>query len=71
MELRVWQDRTGRFSTELSERYQRSERALTACGRQKRAERGNIGPTDGNISVGPYSSTATAGDVNGLTIWVV
>jgi len=27
-------------------------------GRQRRAGRGNIGPTDGNISVGPYSGTA-------------
>ena len=27
-------------------------------GRQRRAGRGNIGPTGGNISVGPYSSTA-------------
>src|SRR5262245_63638387 len=26
-------------------------------GRQRRAGRGNIGPTGGNISVGPYSST--------------
>src|SRR5215831_2298746 len=25
------------------------------CGRQRRAGRGNIGPTGGNISVGPYS----------------
>src|SRR3954449_6753590 len=30
LELRVPQDRTGRFSTELFERYQRSERALAA-----------------------------------------
>jgi hypothetical protein len=30
LELRVPQDRTGRFSTELFERYQRSERALVA-----------------------------------------
>ena len=30
-ELRVPQDRTGRFSTELFERYQRSERALVAA----------------------------------------
>jgi len=30
LELRVPQDRAGRFSTELSERYQRSERALVA-----------------------------------------
>src|SRR5258708_11651550 len=28
------------------------------CGRQRRTGRGNIGPTVGNISVGPYSSTA-------------
>jgi hypothetical protein len=27
-------------------------------GRQRRARRGNIGPTSGNISVAPYSSTA-------------
>ena len=27
-------------------------------GRQRRAGCGNIGPTGGNISVGPYSSTA-------------
>jgi transposase len=27
-------------------------------GRQRRAGRGNIGPTGGNISVGPYSGTA-------------
>src|SRR6476469_2942752 len=31
LELRVPQDRTGRFSTELFERYQRSERALGAA----------------------------------------
>jgi hypothetical protein len=31
LELRVPQDRTGRFSTELLERYQRSERALVAA----------------------------------------
>jgi hypothetical protein len=30
-------------------------------GRQRRAGRGNIGPTGGKISVGPYSST-TVGD---------
>ncbi|ESY17750.1 hypothetical protein X749_30575 [Mesorhizobium sp. LNJC391B00] len=30
LELRVPQDRAGRFSTELVERYQRSERALVA-----------------------------------------
>lgn len=30
LELRVPQDRAGRFSTELFERYQRSERALVA-----------------------------------------
>src|SRR5262249_25445208 len=39
-------------------------------GRQRRAGRGNIGPTGGNISVGPYSSTA-ARDVGSLTIAVV
>ena len=33
LELRVPQDRTGRFSTELFERYQRSERALAAASR--------------------------------------
>ena len=32
LELRVPQDRGGRFSTELFERYQRSERALVATG---------------------------------------
>src|ERR1700731_3831920 len=31
LELRVPQDRTGQFSTELFERYQRSERALVAA----------------------------------------
>src|SRR5271154_4068045 len=31
LELRIPQDRTGRFSTELFERYQRSERALVAA----------------------------------------
>jgi putative transposase len=31
LELRVPQDRSGRFSTELFERYQRSERALVAA----------------------------------------
>jgi transposase-like protein len=31
LELRVPQDREGRFSTELFERYQRSERALVAA----------------------------------------
>ena len=31
LELRVPQDRLGRFSTELFERYQRSERALVAA----------------------------------------
>src|ERR1700757_626138 len=31
LELRVPQDRAGRFSTELFERYQRSERALGAA----------------------------------------
>src|ERR1700740_1418539 len=31
LELRVPQDRTGRFSTELFERYQRSERVLVAA----------------------------------------
>src|ERR1700759_2082417 len=31
LELRVLQDRSGRFSTELFERYQRSERALVAA----------------------------------------
>ena len=31
LELRVPQDRDGRFSTELFERYQRSERALVAA----------------------------------------
>jgi putative transposase len=31
IELRVPQDRQGRFSTELFERYQRSEKALTAA----------------------------------------
>ena len=31
LELRVPQDRTGRFSTELFERYQRSERALVSA----------------------------------------
>jgi len=31
LELRVPQDRTGRFSTELFERYQRSARALVAA----------------------------------------
>merc|ERR1712150_222908 len=31
LELRVPQDRNGRFSTELFERYQRSERALVAA----------------------------------------
>src|SRR5439155_13857746 len=40
-------------------------------GRQRRAGRGNIGPTGGNISVGPYSSTAPPVDVGGLMIPVV
>src|SRR6202000_239842 len=31
VELRIPQDRSGRFSTELFERYQRSERALVAA----------------------------------------
>src|SRR3954468_20962828 len=31
LELRVPQDRQGRFSTEVFERYQRSEKALIAC----------------------------------------
>jgi putative transposase len=31
LEMRVPQDRMGRFSTELFERYQRSERALVAA----------------------------------------
>jgi len=31
LELRVPQDRAGRFSTELFERYQRSEKALVAA----------------------------------------
>jgi putative transposase len=31
LELRIPQDRTGQFSTELFERYQRSERALVAA----------------------------------------
>src|SRR5690348_8181810 len=31
LELRIPQDRTGRFSTELCEHYQRSERALVAA----------------------------------------
>lgn len=31
LELRVPQDRAGRFSTEMFERYQRSEKALVAC----------------------------------------
>ena len=31
LELRVPQDRQGRFSTEIFERYQRSEKALVAC----------------------------------------
>src|SRR6202161_3283747 len=33
LELRIPQDRTGQFSTELFERYQRSERALVAVWR--------------------------------------
>src|SRR5438874_519527 len=37
LELRVPQDRTGRFSTELFERYQRSERAGGGAGRDVRA----------------------------------
>src|SRR5690348_7353605 len=41
LELRVPQDRAGRFSTELFERYQRSERALVAGDRG----RGTIGHT--------------------------
>jgi transposase-like protein len=41
LELRVPQDRDGRFSTELFERYQRSERALVAAlGAQDRREMG-------------------------------
>src|SRR4029077_8306824 len=40
-------------------------------GRQRRAGRGNIGATGGNISVGPYSSTAPPVDVGGLMIPVV
>src|SRR5262245_60493517 len=40
-------------------------------GRQIRAGRGNIGPTGGNISVGPYSSTGPPVDVGGLMIPVV
>src|SRR5258708_35250361 len=31
LELRVPQDRSGRFSTEIFERYQRSEKALVSC----------------------------------------
>jgi putative transposase len=31
LELRVPQDRAGRFSTEVFERYQRSEKALVSC----------------------------------------
>ena len=31
LELRVPQDRAGRFSTEIFERYQRSEKALVSC----------------------------------------
>ena len=31
LELRVPQDRNGRFSTEIFERYQRSEKALVAA----------------------------------------
>jgi hypothetical protein len=30
----------------------------SGAGWQRRAGRGNIGPTGGNVSVGPYSSTA-------------
>jgi hypothetical protein len=45
--------------------------AVSSKGRQRHAGRGNIGPMGGNISVGPYSSTRTAGDVSGLTIPMV
>ena len=37
IELRVPQDRQGRFRTEVFERYQRSEKALTAAMRSERA----------------------------------
>ena len=39
LELRVPQDRAGRFSTELFERYQRSEKALVASLEEKRRAR--------------------------------
>ena len=40
LELRVPQDRTGRFSTELFERYQRSERALVGALRRRALDDG-------------------------------
>ena len=54
LELRVPQDRSGRFSTEIFERYQRSEKALVAAltemyiqgyrlGRSKRSARSSVG----------------------------
>jgi hypothetical protein len=44
--------------------------ASGAVGRDAQ-DAGNIGPTGGNISVGPYSSTAPPVDVGGLMIPVV
>ena len=56
LELRVPQDRTGRFSTELFERYQRSERALVAA----LAERYVQGFRPGKSRRSPRSCAATA-----------
>ena len=39
-------------------------------GRQRHAGRGNIGPTGGNISVGPYSGTAAGDEVGDDAAWV-
>src|SRR5918912_374577 len=56
LELRVPQDRTGRFSTELFERYQRSERALVAA----LAEMYVQGVSTRKVRRSPRSCAATA-----------
>src|SRR5207249_3052806 len=48
LELRVPQDRAGRFSTELFERYQRSERALVAALAEMYVQRGLDPQSQGN-----------------------
>ena len=56
LELRIPQDRSGRFSTELFERYQRSERALVAALAEMYVQ--GVSARRSRRSPGSYAATA-------------